>query len=90
MDLHAELAETRAWITELHTSMSLLTYPGWAWEHRRNLEGRLSYLTDHETELLDRITADEEATDRLVRAAHASGDPAAFAVAYVVAGTLTV
>ncbi|MGJ5831407.1 hypothetical protein [Streptomyces ossamyceticus] len=89
MDLYAELAETRAWITELHADMNHPTYPNRPWEHRHNLEGRLAYLTHRETELVDQIAADEENIDRLVRAALASGDPAVFAVTYVIAGTTT-
>jgi hypothetical protein len=89
VDLHAELAETRAWIRELRTTLNLPTYPGWAWEHRHNLEGRLGFLTHHEANLVDRITAADQATDQLVQAALCSGDPVVFVVAYVVAGTIT-
>jgi hypothetical protein len=87
MDLHAELAETRAWIRELRAHMSLPTYPGWAWEHRHNLEGRLAFLTHHEASLVDQVAAADRATDQLVQAALDSGDPVVFVVAYVVAGT---
>jgi hypothetical protein len=89
VDLHAELAETRAWIRELHTTLSLPTYPGWAWEHRHNLEGRLAFLTHREANLVDQIAAADRATDQLVQAALSSGDPAVFVVAYVIAGTTT-
>ena len=89
MDLHAELAETRAWIRELRAHMSLPTYPGWAWEHRHNLEGRLAFLTHREATLVDQVAAADRATDQLVHAALASGDPVVFVVAYVIAGTVT-